>query len=211
MHFQWIDNVVDGYWDAEHSQIKYQLAEGCSIDQILAQWHASLYGLGDILDPSQVKSAAAAIMRHNFVEEMDETANPCRVYSLNDEAGLVIAAWPDGARRPVIPIVYAQETMNGYEYAAGIHMIMLGMVDEGMRCVAAIRDRYDGERRNPWNEFECGSNYARSMASYALLNAFSGLEFDMASGHLGFRPITQPGEPFKCVWSLGPAWGHRRG
>ena len=97
--------------------------------------------------------------------------------------------------------------MNGYEYAAGIHMIMLGMVDEGMRCIAAIRDRYDGERRNPWNEFECGSNYARSMASYALLNAFSGLEFDMVAGHLGFRPIMQAGEPFKCVWSLGPAWG----
>ena len=51
-------------------------------------------------------------------------------------------------------------------------MIMTGLVDEGMTCVEAIRQRYDGERRNPWNEFECGSNYARSMASYALLNAF---------------------------------------
>lgn len=207
VHFQGIDNVVDGYWDHEHSQIKYQLGEGCSIDQISAQWHASLYGLGEVLDPEQVKCAAAAIMRHNFVAEADEVANPCRVYSLNDEAGLVIAAWPDGTRRPVIPIVYAQETMNGYEYAAGIHMIMLGMVEEGMRCIAAIRDRYDGRRRNPWNEFECGSNYARSMASYALLNAFSGLEFDMVAGHLGFRPVARSCEPFKCLWSLGPAWG----
>ena len=38
--------------------------------------------------------------------------------------------------------------MNGFEYSAAIHMIMNGLVDEGMTCVAAIRHRYDGERRN---------------------------------------------------------------
>ena len=71
--------------------------------------------------------------------------------------------------------------MNGYEYAAAIQMIQSGLVDEGMAVVTAMRDRYDGEKRNPWNEFECGSNYARSMASYSLLNAFSGFQFDMVA------------------------------
>lgn len=51
--------------------------------------------------------------------------------------------------------------MNGFEYAAAIHMIMDGLVDEGMTCVEAIHWRYDGERRNPWSEFECGNSSRR--------------------------------------------------
>jgi hypothetical protein len=86
-------------------------------------------------------------------------------------------------------------------------MIMTGMVDEGLECVAAVRRRYDGERRNPWNEFECGSNYARSMASYALLNAYSGFEFDMAQGMIGFHPLRARDGFFRCFWSLDSGWG----
>ncbi len=100
--------------------------------------------------------------------------------------------------------------MNGFEYAAAIHMIMVGLVDEGMRCVEAICHRYDGERRNPWNEFECGNNYARSMASYALRPAFFGFQFDMAKGLIGFNPVQVPEEEFRCFWSLEAGWGQFR-
>jgi len=65
---------------------------------------------------------------------------------------------------------------------------------------------YDGERRNPWNEFECGSNYARSMASYSLLLALSGFEYDMTKGHIGFSPKINR-ENFYCFWSLNTGWG----
>src|SRR5690606_14173091 len=81
------------------------------------------------------------------------------------------------------------------------------LVEEGLACVKAIRDRYDGERRNPWNEFECGSNYARSMASFALLPALSGFEFDLVNGHIGFDPVWTADGPFRCFWSLGSGWG----
>ena len=97
--------------------------------------------------------------------------------------------------------------MNGFEYAAATHMLMNGMVQEGLACVAAVRQRYDGERRNPWNEFECGSNYARSMASYALLNAYSGFEFDMTQGLIGFNPLRAKDGFFRCFWSLDSGWG----
>jgi len=113
----------------------------------------------------------------------------------------------EGKYKPVIPITYAGETMNGFEYQAAIHMIQEGMVEEGMEIVEAIRERYDGEKRNPWNEFECGSNYARSMASYALLNAFSGFEYNMVEGMIGFNPIEIKNGEFTCFWSLEPAWG----
>jgi len=97
--------------------------------------------------------------------------------------------------------------MHGFEYAAAGHMIQMGLVKEGTRVVEAVRDRYDGERRNPWNEFECGSNYARSMASYALLNAFSGFSFDMTKGLIGFNPVATTGGKFRCFWSLDSGWG----
>jgi hypothetical protein len=73
--------------------------------------------------------------------------------------------------------------------------------------VKAIRGRFDGRRRNPWNEFECGSNYARSLASYSLLGAYSGFEFDMVEGMIGFAPAGAGRGKFQCFWSLDPAWG----
>lgn len=195
------------YWDEEHQQLKYQIGEGCGIDQVLAQWHADLMGLGDIFERSQTRSALRSIYRNNFLPSMRNLVNPCRLYCLNDEAGTVMFSWPEGAAKPVIPVPYAEETMHGFEYQAASHLIMHGMVREGVAMVKAVRDRYDGERRNPWNEIECGSNYARSMASYALLNAFSGFQFDMARQSMGFHPTHIPAGGFRCFWSLGTAWG----
>jgi len=41
-----------------------------------------------------------------------------------------------------------------------------------VKVVKAIRDRHDGLKRNPFNEPECGHNYARSMASWNVLLAW---------------------------------------
>ena len=68
---------------------------------------------------------------------MRDYYNPCRIYCLNDEGGLVIAAWPEGVTRPTIPPPYSQETMNGFEYAAAIQMIQSGLVQEGMTAKGA--------------------------------------------------------------------------
>jgi non-lysosomal glucosylceramidase len=86
-------------------------------------------------------------------------------------------------------------------------MMQYGMIDEGLQVVEAVRERYDGYKRNPWNEIECGSNYARSMASYALLNTLSGFSFDMVKGMIGFDPIINTAEHFQCFWSLDSGWG----
>ena len=150
---------VWNYWDDEHGQIKYQVAEGCAIDQVLAQWHANICGLGEVFDRGQTRSALAAIYRHNFKRSFREHFNPARLYALDDEAGTIICSYPRAL--PVVPITYAQETMHGFEYQAAGHMIQEGMLAEGVELVRAVRDRYDGSRRNPWNEIECGSNYAR--------------------------------------------------
>ncbi len=197
----------DAYWDDEGGEIKYQVGEGVEIDMPIAQWHANLYGLGEIYDPEQVKSTLAAIHRYNHVDSVRELANPWRVYALNDESATQICTWPEAVRRPRIPLPYAQEDQGGYTYAAAIQMIQAGLISEGMDLVQGIRDRYDGEKRNPWNEIECGSNYARPMASYALLNAFSGFQFDQVKGFIGFTPQTGDLNDFRCFWALDGAWG----
>ena len=191
------------YWDPEYQELKYQVADGCGIDQVLAQWHANLVGLGEVFDPVQVKSGLRSIYRYNF-KSMREHVNPARIYALNDEKGLLICTYPD--KKPGLPITYGEEAMNGYEYQAACHMIQIGMIDEGLEIVRAIRDRYRGVNRNPWNEVECGYNYARSMASYALLISLSGFEYDMTCGHIGFNPKTEQ-KQFRCFFSLGKVWG----
>ena len=42
------------YWNDETKQIKYQICDGSSIDQMLAQWHADIIGLGNIFDELQI-------------------------------------------------------------------------------------------------------------------------------------------------------------
>jgi hypothetical protein len=146
-----------------------------------------------------------SIFQYNYRPNMLEHNNAQRVYALADEAGLVLCTWPRGGR-PDLPFVYSDEVWSGIEYQAAGHMIYEGLVDEGLTIVSSLRARYDGERRNPWNELECGSHYARSLASWTLLLALSGFECDLAAGHMGFTPAL-PERPFRCFWSTGTGWG----
>ena len=194
------------YWNDETKQIKYQIHEGSSIDQMLAQWHADIIGLGEIFDKEQVFDALSEMMKNNYKPTMREFVNPWRIFSVNDEAGTVICDYPHGTEKPKIPIPYCEETMTGFEYSFAGLLCSRGKIDDGLKVVKAVRDRFDGEKRNPWNEFECGSNYARSMASYALIPILSGFEFDMPHHHIGFNPYKA--NDFKCIWSLADAWGN---
>ena len=136
---------------------------------------------------------------------MREVANMWRVFAINDEGGTIICDYPPDAKKPAIPIPYCEECMTGFEYSFAGLLISEGFIEEGLTVIRAIRDRYDGEKRNPWNEIECGSNYARAMSSFALLPIFSGFEFDLPQKHIGFAPILEG--DFKCFWGLGTGWG----
>lgn len=197
-------NATD-YWNEERNQLKYQIGEGCEIDQMLGQWHAALCGLGDIFDKEQRKVALKNSFEILYRPKMRDFTNQWRIFAIGDEAGIVMSNYPDGVEKPVIPIPYSDECMTGFEYAFAGLLISEGFVDEGLKAVRAIRDRYDGKKRNPWNEIECGSNYARAMASFALLPIFSGFEYHVPKKHIGFTPI-EKGD-FKAMWSLEPAWG----
>lgn len=193
------------YWNEEKEQLKYQIGEGCEIDQMLGQWHANICGLGDIFDKGQRRTALNSMMQNNFKTALRDFANMWRIFALNDEGGTIMCDYPEGSYKPIIPVPYCEECMTGFEYAFAGLLISEGFVEDGLKVVCAVRDRYDGEKRNPWNEIECGSNYARPMASFALLPLLSGFEFDLPEGHIGFSPIIHGN--FRCFWSLGTGWG----
>ena len=56
--------------------------------------------------------------------------------------------------------------------------MLMGHPREGLDIVRACRDRYTGMVRNPFNEYECGSWYARAMSSYGMIQGLTGLFFD---------------------------------
>ena len=118
----------------------------------------------------------------------------------------MICTWPEEEKKPAIPLTYNSETMHGFEYGVASHMIQEHMTEQAHEIAVSIREKYDGQKRNPYNEFECGSNYARSMASFGLLLAYSGFQYDLTKGMIGFVPVlTSPGTQF--FWSVENAWG----
>ena len=97
-----------------------------------------------------------------------------------------------------LPFVYSNEVWTGIEYQVASHLMMSGQVAEGLEIVRAVRDRYDGRVRNPFNEYECGHWYARAMASYGLLQGLTGARYDAVEKTLYLRPSVAgrlPGVP----------------
>jgi uncharacterized protein (DUF608 family) len=191
--------------ESDEEDPKYQYGAGCLSDHMIGQWFAHVVGLGYLLEPEHVRSATSAIFEHNWLTDFWEHSNPQRIYALNDEQGLLLCSWPKGGR-PEFPFVYSDEVWCGIEYQVASHLIYEGFVDQGLAIVKGLRDRHDGVRRNPWNEFECGSHYARSLASWSLLTALSGFNFDLPYGAIGFAPRLWA-DDFQCFWSTGTGWG----
>ena len=188
---------------------KYQHGQGCLSDQLLGQLYARILGLGDLLPPDHVRSALEAIFRYNFRTNFRNHVNCQRTYVLNDEDGLILCSWPNGGR-PDFPFVYSDEVWTGVEYHVAAHLIYEGLLEEGLTIVQAVHARHDGVRRNPWDEVECGHHYARSMSSWTLLLALSGVHTDLGKGQLFFDPVLEAStDPttFRTFWSTGRAWG----
>ena len=146
-----------------------------------------------------------AIVRHNFRADFSEHANCQRIYAVNDEAGLLLCSWPNGGR-PRYPFPYADEVWTGIEYQVAAHCLYEGLIEQGLEIVKAVRDRYDGAKRNPWDEVECGHHYARAMSSWSLILALSGFRWDATSGTLAFAPQVNERD-FRCFFSTGSGWG----
>jgi uncharacterized protein (DUF608 family) len=178
-----------------------QLGPACLIDQLVGQYMAHVCGLGYLLKPEHVRKTLDSIVRYNRLDQFYDHFNNMRTYVLNDESAMLMATYPHGGR-PESPFPYFNEVMTGFEYCAATHMLYEGMTDEGLRAIADIRARYDGARRNPFDEAECGHHYARAMAAWSGILALTGFQFDACTGTMRF----DCGEG-TWFWSNGAAWG----
>jgi non-lysosomal glucosylceramidase len=125
--------------------------------------------------------------------------NVMRSYVLGDETAVLMASYPRG-ERPKEPFSYFTEVMTGFEYTLAAGLAYEGEIDEALRVVADIRERYDGRRRNPYDEAECGHHYARAMASWGVLLALSGFHYDGVNKTMTIASGTH-------FFSTGDAWG----
>jgi len=104
--------------------------------------------------------------------------------------------------RPANPFPYFTEVMTGFEYVAAIGMLYEGQTENGLKCITNIRNRYDGRKRSPFDEAECGHHYGRAMASWSALLALSGFHYSGVNHEITFGE--NDGTYF---WSNGYSYG----
>jgi hypothetical protein len=92
--------------------------------------------------------------------------------------------------------------MTGFEYTAAVGMLYENQIENGLKCIQNIRDRYDGRKRSPFDEAECGHHYARAMASWAAVLALTGFNYSGVE-----KSMTFAAEDGTFFWSNGYAWG----
>jgi len=181
----------------------FQVGEGVLVDQLVGQYASRLVGLGDVVDRDHVRKTLGTIFSRNRRSDFHAHFNPTRSFVGAGETGLVMCAY-EGVERPSIPFPYFAEVMTGFEYTAATGMILDGDPADGLAVIEAIRSRYTGVRRNPFDEAECGHHYARALASWSAFVAWTGFEYDAPTATISFRLPETTGSTF---WSTGYAWG----
>ncbi len=176
----------------------FQLASGCLVDQLVGQFMAHVCGLGYLAARENVERTLRSIWKYNRREQLHSHFNAMRSFALAGESVLLMASYPNG--RPAKPFPYYSEVMTGFEYTAAVGMLQEGMTEEGLRAIRDVRERYDGRKRNPYDEAECGHHYARAMAAWGAVVALSGFHYSGVTKSMTFANV--PGHHF---WSNG--WG----
>jgi uncharacterized protein (DUF608 family) len=191
---------IRGMGSRDYGNPDYQLGEACLVDQLVGQYLAHVCGLGYLVKEENVTTTLQSIMKYNYRSDLSNHFNCMRTYALADESSLLMAAYPRS--RPVNPFPYFTEAMTGFEYSAAVGMLQEGQIENGLKCISSIRDRYDGRKRSPFNEAECGHHYGRAMASWSALLALTDFHYSGVEKKMTFT--SNPGTYF---WSNGYAWG----
>lgn len=184
---------------------KYQYGKGCLSDGIVGAWLGEMAGLPVFIDESKVKKHLNSVYNYNFKKNLADHINPQRsTYALGNESGLLLCTWPEG-NDLTLSFPYSSEVWTGVEYQVASHLMRVGEVEKGLEIVRAVRNRYNGKVRNPFNEYECGHWYARALSSYGLLQGLTGVRYDAVEQFLYIN--SQIGD-FKSFLSTNKGFGN---
>ena len=184
------------------SDPEFQVGGGCLVDQLAGDVAARFAGLPSPFDPEHVATALDSIHRFNHVGRLGSWTNFMRTFGANEDEGHVMLAYPAGL--PPHPMPYWSEVMTGFEYTYALGLALTGRAGFAEEVVGMVRRRYDGYRRNPYDEAECGHHYARAMASWGLVHALAGIDYDGRDKTLRLRADGLEGRWF---WAVNGAWG----
>jgi len=151
----------------------YQLAAGCLVDQLLGDYAARHVGLGGVADERNAAKALDTILAKCASDNVGPRYNCGRDYAFPEEPALKMAWYPEG-RMPKMPFPYYGENMTGFEYVVAANLVHRGRLAEAEKVVRDIRSRYDGRKRNPFDEAEWGHHYVRALAAWSVLKDWPG-------------------------------------
>ena len=202
-------NLYGNLWNGEYFDLWYDPISGkrdkaCMAAQLVGQWYASaLTDLGYIIDREKVLKTLKSIFKYNFIED----------------EGLINGIYP-GGKRPAYEgdLKYPNDTglpysvgcqmdtpWTGVEFAVASHMIYEGLVEEGLKILRDIHERYV-KGGHYWNHVEWGAHYMRPMSAWSVVLAIEGLLYDRMRGRLRIRPRINK-EDFKWIFTVPGAWG----
>ncbi|MHA1509199.1 MAG: GH116 family glycosyl hydrolase, partial [Promethearchaeota archaeon] len=212
--YNFMREVIDKEcWNGEYYIQKYDISEikkfqygtGCLSDQLIGQWWAFHLGFGYIFPKTHVQQAIKSIVKYNYKETLNGFKQTPRIFASNYDSGLLVCSWPNGGK-PEVPTYYTDEVWTGIEYEVAALCFYTGVIESGLKIIKAVRDRYDGTHRNPWNEVECGDHYVRPMSSWTLLHALTGISYSSKLNQLSVSTkINQ--RDFQSFFITNSAWG----
>lgn len=180
---------------------EFQIGEGCIIDQLVGDTYGRLAGLPGVMDAGRARTALRSIHEFNYVADLGDQTNYMRTYAGRGEHGHIVLAYPKGL--PEHPMPYWSEVWSGLEYVYAIALVQVGETELAEDVVKAVRERYSGRRRNPFDEAECGHHYARALSSWGLVVALTGFSYDARGATVTFSSARSA----RWFWSNGTAWG----
>lgn len=188
----------------------YYKSTECDAQQLFGQNWAHQLNLGYILPKEHCKEASKSIFKYNWTPDIsmvyDLYPPHNRTLAAKGEAAMVNGAWPQVKRQPFENTHDKDDVWTGLEYESACDMINEGNLDEAFVIIRSIDERYDGVKRNPWNEIEGANHYSRAMQSWNVLLSISGFTFDGPAGKIGFAPKITPNN-FKSFFSAAKGWG----
>lgn len=207
-----IDRIAESYIKAfNEGKPTYFKSTACDATQLFGQNWAHQLGLGQILSTENCKKAMESVYKYNFTPDIstvyDFVKPRTRTLAAKGEAAMINGSWPVEPAKPFENTHDKSDIWTGLEYDASCNMINAGLIDQAFVVVKAIDNRYDGVKRNPWNEIEGSDHYSRSMQSWNMLRSLNGSYYNGPKGILGFNPRITP-EDYQAFFSVAKGYGN---